>query len=85
MIDILRDLLFANDCALCASPLGEMQWMVDCANFGQTISIKKTEVMFKPAPWEPYVEPVITINGQKLKVTEKFLYLGNVMSDCHHR
>ena len=44
---MLRDLLFADDCALCASTDGDMQWMVDlfaeaCANFGLTISIKKT-------------------------------------------
>ena len=61
-----------------------MQRMVDlfdeaCANFGLTISIKNTEVMFQPAPGEPYVEPVITINGQKLKATENFPYLGSVM------
>ena len=86
MLDILRDLLFADDCALCASTEGNMQRMVDlfaeaCANFGLTISIKKTEVMFQPAPGEPYIEPVITINGQKLEVTKKFPYLGSVMSD----
>ena len=55
MLDILRDLLFADDCALCASTEGKMQRMVDlfakaCANFGLTISIKKTGVMFQPAP-----------------------------------
>merc|ERR1712102_203781 len=37
--------------------------------------------MFQPAPGEPYVDPVITINGQKLKETDKFPYLGSVMSD----
>ena len=63
-----------------------MQRMVDlfaeaCANFGLTISIKKMEVMFQPAPGELYIEPVITINGQKLEVTKKFPYLGSVMSD----
>merc|ERR1711923_438516 len=44
-----------------------------CANFGLTISIKKTEVMFQPAPGEPYVEP--------LEVADKFPYLGSVMSN----
>ena len=52
-----------------------------CANFSLTITIKKTEVQFQSAPAEPYVESVITINGQKLNVTEKFPYLGSVMSD----
>ena len=87
MLDILRDLLWcADDCAHCASTEGDMQWMVDlfaeaCANFGLTISIKKMEVMFQPAPGEPYVKPVITINNLKLKVTEKLSYLDSVMSD----
>ena len=66
LLDILRHLLFADDCALSASTAEDMQWMVDlsaqaCANFGLTISIIKTEVMFQPAPGEPYVEPHITI------------------------
>ena len=63
-----------------------MQRMVDlfaeaCANFGLIISIKKTEIMFQPAPGEQYVEPVSTFNGQKLKATDKFPYLGSVMSN----
>ena len=69
MFYILHDLLFADNCSICASAEGDMKRMVD---FGLTISIKKTEVMFQSAPEEPYVEPVITINGQKLKATDKF-------------
>ena len=37
--------------------------------------------MFQPGPGEPYVEPYITINGQRLEVTDKFPYLGSVMSN----
>ena len=86
MLDILRDLLFADDCALCASSQGEMQRMVDlfakaCQNFGLTISIPKTEVLFQPAPGEPHSEPHISINGQKLGNTDKFPYLGSTMSN----
>ena len=49
----------------------DMQRMVDlfaeaCARVCLTISIKTTEVML---PRGNYVEPVITINGQKLKAT----------------
>ena len=78
--------MFADNCALCASTNGNMQQMVNlfaeaCINFGQTISIKKTEVTFHPDSGEQYVEPVITINVQKIKLTEKFPYLGSVMSD----
>ena len=86
MLDMLRDLLFADDCALCASSEREMQNMVDlfskaCKNFGLTISIPKTEVMFQPAPDEPHYEPVITIDGHKLKNADKFPYLGSTMSN----
>ena len=51
---VLRDFLFADDCALNASDEQEMQAEMDsfsaaCNNFGRTISTKKTEVMFQPA------------------------------------
>ena len=51
----VRDLLFADDCALNASSEPEMQQSMNkfssaCDSFGLTISTKKTEVMFQPAP-----------------------------------
>merc|ERR1712102_211131 len=55
------------------------QWI--CDDFGLTISIKKTEVMYQPPPGEPYVEPHITIHGQKLVATAKLPYLGSTMSN----
>ena len=67
--DTARDFLFADDCALNA-----------CGDFGLTISIKKKEVRHQPAPARPYVEPNITVNGQKLAVTDKFGYLGSTLS-----
>ena len=86
MTDFLRDLLFADDCALCAPSQKDMQHMVDlfsksCRDFGLTISIPKTEVMHQPAPGEPYIEPVILIEGQKLAATDKFVYLGSTMAN----
>ena len=51
-----------------------------CDDFGLTISIKKTEVMYQPAPNAPYSEPVITVNGEKLTVTEKVIYPGSTLS-----
>ena len=35
-----------------------------CDNFGLTISTKKTEVMYQPAPGKPYQESHITVKGQ---------------------
>ena len=50
-----------------------MNWFVTaCNNFGWIISIKKTEVMYQPATGTPYIELVITANGQKLAPAEKF-------------
>ena len=73
-----------NDYALNAPTKANMQNSVDkfsmaCDNFGLTISTKNTKVIHEPAPGTPYVEPVITIKGQRVKVVEKFMYL--VMDD----
>ena len=48
--DIIRDFLFADDCALNAGSEADMQhsedkFFIACTNFGLTISIKKTEVL----------------------------------------
>ena len=51
-----------------------------CDNFGLTISIKKTELMYQPAPKTPYTEPVITVNCEKLTVAKKSIYLGSFLS-----
>lgn len=57
---ILRDFLFADDCAINASH--EMQVGMDsfssaCNNFGLTSSTKKPEVTFQPAPGNQYHKP----------------------------
>ena len=53
-----------------------------CSKFGMTISIKKkTEVMFQPAPGEPYTAPRILIDGQELNAVERFTYLGSTLSN----
>jgi hypothetical protein len=82
---IIRDLLFADDCALNASSESDMQCSMDqfsraCDNFGLTISIKKTEVLYQPAPGKQYVEPSIKVHGSDLKAVEKFTYLGSTLS-----
>ena len=83
--DNINDFLFADDCALNAATEAEMQRGVDqfseaCNKFGLTISTKKTEVLHQPAPGKPYVEPNITINGQRLNAVAKFTYLGSTLS-----
>ena len=83
--DIAHDFLFDDDFALNAGTQSIMQKNLNrfakaCDNFGLTISIKKTEVMYQPAPKAPYTEPVIPVNGEKLTVAKKFIYFGSTLS-----
>ena len=62
----------------------DMQYSIDlfsnaCSNFGLTISTKKTEVIYQPAPKNLYQEPTVTVNGQKLATVDKFVYLGSTL------
>ena len=75
---VIRDLVFADDCALNANNEQEMQLEMDgfstaCDNFGFTISTKNTEVMYQPAPGYPYQEPNITMKGQRLQAVDNFI------------
>ena len=44
-----------------------------CDSYDLTISIKKTEVVYQPAPGKPYKEPTITVKGQRLQVVDVHL------------
>ena len=80
----VRDFLFADDGAVNASSEDEIQRYMDKFSasdvFGLTISTKKTEVVFQPAPHTNYSNPTITVNGQKLQTVDKFTYLGSALS-----
>ena len=41
-------------------------------------------VVHQPAPGKPYNEPTITVNGQKLKVVDKFTYRGSTLFRAAH-
>ena len=78
-VSTINDFLFADDCAFNAASEANMQHSVDkfveaCNNFGLTISTTKAEVMHQPALGNPYVEPTITVNGQRLNMVDKFTY-----------
>ena len=69
---IIRELLFADDCALAANSAEALQRLCDCFSsaahrFGLTISIKKTEVLYQPAHGHPRAPPTIFIEGEQLK------------------
>lgn len=82
---LIRDLLYADDCALSAHNLEDIQTIVDrfadaSKKFGLTISIKKTELMYQPRPNMAHYDPVITIDGTVLSSIKSFCYLGSLMS-----
>ena len=81
----LRELLFADDCALIRNTEAEMlQWLKHlsraCDNCGFTISTKKTEVMHQPASRKMHHEPHIFVNKEPLKATDSFPYMGSTLS-----
>ena len=83
--ELLRDLLFADDCALLAHIVDDIQSITNAfarsaRRFGLTISLKKTEVIYQPKPGADYTAPTITIDNNPLKVTDKFTYLGSTIS-----
>ena len=87
--EVLDEFLFADDMAKGAPTEKKMQKGVDqvsdsCDSYNRTISIKKTEVVFQSAPGKPYKEPTITMKGQRLKVVNKFTYLGSTLSRVVH-
>lgn len=82
---LIRDFLYADDCALAAHSENALQELADslavAANkFGMTISLSKTEVMFQPAPNSVSPTPIIHINGTQLKTVDEFTYLGSCLS-----
>ena len=86
MEQLIMEPLFADDCALLAHTEVALQRLVDHFSeaskaFGLTISLKKTEVLFQPAPLQNYTPPHITIDGTTLNSVEHFTYLGSVMSN----
>ena len=79
---LVRDFLFADDCALAAHSEEDLQYLADSFSaavkaFGLTTSIKKTEVLC-PGTTQP--EPSIMIDGAALKNVEDFTYLGSCLS-----
>ena len=77
---LIRELLFADDAAMATHTEEDPQRIIDsfshaCKEFGLTISIKKTNVMGQNVP----TPPSITINNEKLEVTDYFTYLGSTI------
>lgn len=82
---LIREALFADDCALMAHHENHLQTIVDRFStasklFGLTISLSKTEVLFQPAPGSTVNQPCITIDGTQLANVNTFKYLGSTIS-----
>ena len=84
---LVRDLLYADDCAIVTHTEAELQDLTDrlstaAKKYGLTISIKKTEVLFQPAQRNS-TSPCIFVDGQRLNNVEYFTYLGScVTANC---
>ena len=62
----VRELMFADDCALAAHTIQEAQHLLDCfvaatRRFGLSVSIKKSEVMFQSQASSCYLPPVVNV------------------------
>ena len=87
--EVQDEFLFADDMPKDAPTEEKMQKGVDqvsdsCDSYDLTTSIKKTEVVYQPAPGKPYKELTITVKGQSLQVVDKFTYLRSTLSRVVH-
>ena len=85
---LIRELLYADDCAIVAHSEHDLQQLADFLSiatkrFGLTISIKKTEVLFQPARGSTASAPKIKIDGKILNCVDSFTYLGSSLSSCN--
>ena len=63
---------------------GVEQLSDSCDSYDLTTSIKKTEVVYQPAPGKPHKMPTITVKGQRLQMVDMFTYHGSTLSrDVH--
>ena len=77
---VLDGLLYVDDMTKNAKTEREMQEAMDrfsqaFDNYDLTISTKTFEVVYQPALGERYIEPTITVTGQRPQVVDKFTYL----------
>ena len=80
----MRELLFADDSALVAHSVKEMQKILDAFSdaskkFGLKINIKKTEVLYQPNSTRTREEDIM-VDGNKLNSVLEFTYLGSTIS-----
>jgi len=82
---VIRELLFADDCVLLVHTENELQQLFDqfsaaARHFGLTVNLKKTQVLLQPATCQNYTTPGIKTDNVKLRVVDKFCYFCGVVS-----
>ena len=87
-LGLIRELLYANDCAIVMHSVHDLQQLADSLSigtkrFGLTISIKKTEVLFQPARGSTASTPKIKIDGKILNSVDSFTYPGSNLSSSN--
>nr|VZI33032.1 unnamed protein product [Spirometra erinaceieuropaei] len=81
----VRELLFADDCALNTTSEEDMQRSMDLLaavykNFCLIINTEKTVVRHQLPPNTAHNAPQISVNGTQLQVVDNFTYLGSTPS-----
>jgi endonuclease/exonuclease/phosphatase family metal-dependent hydrolase len=82
---LVRELLFADDCAVCAHSFEDMQLIMNrfsqsAVRFGLTISLKKTQALYQPMPGGSSAPPPIKVEDNELEYVPNFTYLGSCLS-----
>ena len=83
---IIRDLLFADDCALVVHTLHEVHLIFDrflntAWRFGLKVSLKKTEALHQSCPPSKSASALVTAGSNQLSSVDKFCYLGSFLSN----
>ena len=81
--------MLSDDMAENASTERKLQETMDrvsqaCDHYYLKLSTQKTVVVYQPAPGKPYSKPTVTVNGQRLQIVDKFIYLGCTCLESAH-
>ncbi len=83
---IIRELMFADDTALVAHTLEDIQeistlFAKAATDFGLQINMRKTEVLYQPSPSTSSMHGIVNIEGNNLASVKSFTYLGSAITD----
>ena len=81
----LIEFQYADDNAICALTEADLQRILNAfadayTKLGLSINVRKTQVLYQPAPNDGVRNPNIILNGETLDVVHEFAYLGSYVS-----